>query len=189
MYREFIQRKLSPNENLGIYVAPNLPGSKLGRILNAETSIRPSEVVAFYVDSGLFSTVYFIITTTRCFYAGGSANLENLRGAKADGKRIELMIAAGAGASTQSVKLGDENAANTIARLLDDLAYWDPEKEKAEAQASEEAYSEFEGTALDWLKLRDEVMRTIDMLHERFQDGKLSLIQYEEKKAQLLARL
>jgi hypothetical protein len=39
------------------------------------------------------------------------------------------------------------------------------------------------------LLLRDEVMRTIDMLHERFQDGKLSLIQYEEKKTELLARL
>jgi hypothetical protein len=189
MYREFIQRKLSPNENLGIYVSPNLPGGKLGRILNVETSVKPSEVVAFYIDSGLFSTVYFIITATRCFFGGGSVNLENLRGAKADGKRIELMTAAGAGASTQSVKLGDEQAAALLAKVLDDLAYWDPEKEKATAAASEETYAQFEGTALDWLKLRDEVMRTIDMLHERFQDGKLSLIQYEEKKTELLARL
>lgn len=189
MYREFIQRKLSPNENLGIYVSPNLPGGKLGRILNVETSVKPSEVVAFYIDSGLFSTVYFIITATRCFFSGGSVNLENLRGAKADGKRIELMTAAGAGATTQTVKLGDEQAAALLAKALDDLAYWDPEKEKATAAASEEAYAQFEGTALDWLKLRDEVMRTIDMLHERFQDGKLSLLQYEEKKTELLARL
>jgi hypothetical protein len=188
MYREFIQRKLSPNEGLGIYVSPNLPGSKLGRILNQETAVKPSEVVAFYIDAGLFSTTYFIITMTRCFFAGGSINLENLRGAKADGKRLELLSAAGTGTSAQSVKLSDENAAQILAKVLDDLAYWDPEKEKA-AAPEEAAYAAFEGKAVDWLLLRDEVMRTIDMLHERFQDGKLSLIQYEEKKTELLARL
>ena len=42
---------------------------------------------------------------------------------------------------------------------------------------------------MDWLLLRDEVMRTIDQLYERFQDGKLSLLEYENKKEQLLARL
>lgn len=188
MYREYIQRKLSPNEGLGIYVAPNLPGSKLGRILNKETQVKPSEVVAFYYDSGMFSSSYLIITHTRCFFEGGSAHLENLRGAKADGKRIELTLTAGAGASTQTVKLSDEEAAKTLAALLDDLAYYDPEKEKAEAPAADK-YAQFEGQAIDWLLLRDEVMRTIDMLHERFQDGKLSLIQFEEKKLELLARL
>ena len=85
--------------------------------------------------------------------------------------------------------LSREQATAILAKMLDDLAYWDPEKEKAEAVAPEQAYAQFEGSALDWLLLRDEVMRTIDMLHERFQDGKLSLLQYEEKKTELLARL
>ena len=188
MYRDFILRKLQADENLGIFVAPNLPGAKLGRILNAETSIRPGDVIAFYLDAGLWSTNYLIITNTKCHYPGGSVNLENLRGAKADGKRIEFMISAGSSTNAQYAKVGDEKVAALIAKALDDAAYYDPEAEKALSPDTKK-YAEFEGQAIDWLLLRDEVMRTIDMLHERFQDGKLDLIQYEEKKEELLARL
>jgi len=188
MYRDYIIRKISSNERLGIFVAPNLPGGKLGRILNEETQIRPGDVVAFFVDSGLFSTQYFIITNTKCHFQGGSFDLNTLRSAKADGKHIEFLVTSGSGTDAVRAKIGDEQAANNLARLLDDLAYHDPEAEKASAPDAAK-YSAFEGQALDWLLLRDEVMRTIDMLHERFQDGKLSLIQYEEKKAELLSRL
>ena len=55
MYREFIKRKFPQNEKLGLYVAPNLPGSKLGRILMKETRVRqPGDVAALYLDSGFF---------------------------------------------------------------------------------------------------------------------------------------
>jgi hypothetical protein len=189
MYREFIKRKFPHNESLGLYVAPQLPGSKLGRILMKETRVKqPGDVVAMYLDSGLFSSSHLLLTDTKCFFEGGSFDLETLRSAKAEGKRIEFLISTPG--STQAVwfKSGSEEAATIIARLMDDLAYWDKESE-TETESSPGKYAAFEGSAVDWLLLRDEVMRSIDMLYERFQDGKLSLLEYEEKKTDLLGRL
>ena len=189
MYRDFIKRKFPHNESLGLYVVPNLPGSKLGKILMKETRVKqPGDVVAMYLDSGLFSTTFLILTDTKCYYEGGAFDLETLRGCRADGRTIEFNITGLGSTYSQKFKLADEKAASSLAKLLDDLAYWDKEKEEEIAEDPNK-YKQFEGSALDWLLLRDEVMRTIDMLYERFQDGKLSLLEYEGKKAELLERL
>ncbi|MEM0996913.1 MAG: hypothetical protein AAGN35_07535 [Bacteroidota bacterium] len=189
MYREFIKRKLPHNEKLGLFVAPKLPATKLGRILMKETRVRqPGEVAALHLDSGFFGSTYVILTDDRIFWPDGSLELANIRAASADGKRLEISISSLGSTRTTRLKLGGDEVAAAIAKLLDDLAYFDPEaQEKLDSVRGD--YSEFEGQAIDWLLLRDEVMRTIDMLYERFQDGKLSLIEYEEKKTQLLERL
>lgn len=189
MYRDFIKRKFPHNEDLGLYVSPRLPATKLGKILMKETRVKqPGDVVAMYLDTGFFGGSYVILTATQCFYEGGTLDLETLRGSKADGKTVEFMVSGMGSTYSQRVKLGDEQAATTIAKVMDDIAYWDKEAEDSTAPDPEK-YAPFEGQALDWLLLRDEVMRTVDMLHERFQDGKLSLLEYESKKTELLARL
>ncbi len=189
MYRDFIKRKFPANESEGLYVTPNLGGSKLGRILNKETHIQTGDVVAFYLDSGFFGSTYFVLTNDHGYYPGGQFPLENVRSAESDGKTLTIFIGTLTGATKTQVKLGDSNAATAIAKVLDDLAFHDPEKEADLSEASDDKYAEFEGQAIDWLKLRDEVMLTIDLLHEKFQDGKLSLLEYEGKKADLLNRL
>ncbi len=189
MYREFIKRKFPHNEDIGLFVAPRLPATKLGKILMKENRVKqPSEVIAMYVETGFWGSTYLIVTDTKCFYDGGMFDLETLRSCKADGKTIDFMISGMGSTYSQKVKLGDENAAATIAKVMDDLAYFD--KDAANETAPDpEKYKAFEGQALDWLLLRDEVMRTIDQLYDRFQDGKLSMLEYEGKKAELLARL
>ncbi len=189
MYREFIARKFPYNESEGMYVAPRLPGSKLGRILMRETRVKqPGDVVAMYLDTGLFGSTYFILTDTKAFYDGGEFELERVRSAEADGKSVKVFLGNATGTTATSVRIGDRDVVAAVAKLLDDLAFHDPEK-IADVQKTERDYKEFEGSALDWLLLRDEVMRTIDMLHEKFQDGKLSLLEYENKKSELLGRL
>lgn len=189
MYRDFIKRKFPHNEDQGMYLSPRLPATKLGKILMRETRVKqPSDVVAMYLDTSFFGDTYLLLTDTKCYYDGGTFDLETLRSCKADGKNIEFTVSGVGSSYGQRMKLGDEQAAAAIAKVLDDLAYWDKADEEATAPDPEK-YQQFEGQALDWLLLRDEVMRTVDMLYERFQDGKLSLLEYESKKAQLLARL
>lgn len=189
MYREFIKRKFPHNESMGMYVAPRLPATKLGRILMKETRVKqPGDVAAMHLDSGLFGSTYIILTDDKIFWPDGSLDLANIRDARADGKRIEISVSSLGSAAVTKIKAGSDEAASALAKVLDDVAYFDPNKAD-ELDSTAKDYSEFEGQAIDWLLLRDEVMRTIDMLHERFQDGKLSLIEYEEKKMQLLDRL
>ena len=189
MYRDFIKRKFPHNEDLGLFVAPRLPATKLGKILMQETRVKqPSDVVAMYLDTGFFSSTYLILTDTTCYYQGGTFALETLRSCTASGKQIEFYISGLGSTTSQRISIGSQEAATTLAKVLDDLAYWDKDKEN-ETAPDPEKYTQFEGQALDWLVLRDEVMRTVDMLYDRFQDGKLSLLEYESKKSELLARL
>lgn len=172
-----------------MWVAPQLPGGKLGRILMKETRIaQPGDVVAMYLDSGLFASTYFLFTGTHAFYPDGSIELERVRGAMADGKSLDISLGTNTGLNKVRVKLGDNEAAAAVAKVLDDLAFHDANG-ITETVKPEEAYKKFEGQALDWLLLRDEIMRTIDLLHEKFQEGKLSLLEYENKKSDLLSRL
>ena len=190
MYRDFIQRKFPANESEGLYVAPQLPGSKLGRILMKETRIaQPGDVVAMFLDTGFFGGTYFLLTDTKAYYPGGEFDLERVRNAEADGKNMQIHLGTNTGTSAVRVKLGDSDAASIIAKVLDDLAFHDAGHEQELQNTKRSDYSQFEGQAIDWLLLRDEIMRTIDLLHEKFQDGKLSLLEYENKKLDLLNRL
>jgi hypothetical protein len=189
MYRDFIKRKFPHNEKLGLFVAPKLPATKLGRILMKETRVQqPGEVAAMHLDSGLFGSTYVLLTDNKIFWPDGSLDLANVRSARADGRRVEISISSLGSASVARIKMGSDEVASAFAKILDDIAFFDPESAN-QLDSSRKDYSEFEGQAIDWLLLRDEVMKTIDLLYERFQDGKLSLIEYEEKKSQLLARL
>lgn len=190
MYRDFIIRKFPANESEGLFVAPQLPGAKLGRILMKETRVaQPGDVVAMYLDTGFFGSTYFLLTDTKAFHMDGQFDLERVRSAQADGKHFLVALGTNTGTDQVRVKLGDADAAAAIAKVLDDLAFHDAGKEEILQNTSRSDYRQFEGQAIDWLLLRDEVMRTIDLLFEKFQDGKLSLLEYEGKKQELLDRL
>ncbi|MCS7085291.1 MAG: hypothetical protein RMM53_05855, partial [Bacteroidia bacterium] len=77
-------------------------------------------------------------------------------------------------------------AAVTLARFFEALSA----VPKIESPAIETRdYSSFSADARVWLELRDEILKTIDRLHEAFNAGKISLLEYEDKKAELLRRL
>lgn len=187
MYAEFIRRRFPQNDRLGLYVAPGLPAVKLGKILMKERKVRqPGDVSAMYLNEGVFSSSYILLTDEGCFYDGQNFLWEDCRGAKAEGKQVVVQLNVHGSFTERTMKTGEDEAARIIASVIDNIAHHDPEKDKPQAEAD---YSAFSGTDLDWLRLRDEVMKTIDMLYDKFNDGKLSLIEYEEKKEDLLKRL
>lgn len=189
MYRDFILRKFLTSEKLGFWKRPHLPGGKLGRILASETRIKqPGDVIAMHYSGGTFGKTYLILTETEVYHPNGNFLIEDLKMAERDGREIKVTVNRMGESHIQTVKAKNDEAARLIYKILDDLAYFDPESEGKE-EDPEEKYAAFEGQAIDWLLLRDEVMKTIDLLHERFQDGKLSLLEYDSKKAELLSRL
>lgn len=188
MYAELIKRKFPHNQDLDLYVQPKLPAVQLGKVLAKDTRIAsPSDVVAVHMHGGMFSSSLVILTTDKCFYPGGSFLLEDAREATIDGKSL-VVTANHVGAITNhkfSVK--NEDVARVLRKIFSDIAYYDAKTEKKVEETYENL--EYNPDEINWLKLRDEVMRTIDMLTERFNDGKISLLQFEEKKEELLSRL
>ena len=188
MYADLIKSKFPHNTDLDMYVQPNLPAVKLGKVLAKDTRIAsPSDVVAVHMHGGMFSSSLVILTSEKCFYPDGSFLLEDAKEATMDGKNL-IVTANRLGAISQhkfSVK--DEEAAQVLKKVLSAIAYHDPKMEQKVAATYENF--DYNPAEINWLKLRDEIMRTIDLLTERFNDGKISLLQLEEKKEELLNRL
>lgn len=186
MYADWLKEKFPHDDRAGLYKVPDLPAVKLGRILVKERRISsPNDVVAMHVYGGFFSSGYIIFTKDNCFYDGGSFLLEDVKEFQHKGSACTVFINQKGNLVPHKFKVDNEQVAETFRKLFQALAYYDPKAEKM----VQSDYTGFDGAELDWLKLRDEVMRTIDMLHERFNEGKLSLLEYEEKKQQLLSRL
>ena len=186
MYKEYIKRKFPHSPELDLYVAPKLPGSKLGKVLTKVTRVQsPGDVAAFYYSGGFFGSEYVILTDKNCYHGDGEFLLEDLRGVHIQGENLTVQVNHLGQITDQVLKFGSTEAAETFRKGLNDLKYYDPAAEAAPPPS----YEGFDGAELDWLKLRDEVLKTIDVLAEKFNDGKLSLLEYETKKEQLLARL
>ncbi len=187
-YTAFFSRKFIQNDALGFFKAPQLPAVKLGKILRKDTRVAsPNDVIALVHEESFISSRTLIFTATQCFYEGGVFALEDVKGASADGDTCTLQLNQSGRIASLELRLGTKNAASALADFLADMVYFDPAA-KTEATTAPD-YSAYEKTALDWLLLRDEVMRTIDMLYDRYNDGKLSLLEYESKKEELLSRL
>lgn len=185
MYAELIKSKFPSDESLDLYVAPSLPAVKLGKVLSGETRIKqPGDVVAFHLDAGFFSSSYVVLTADECFYPGSGFRLSEVRDARADGKKVVAYVNLKGSFTEHAMSCGSEGAAKAIARVLTDVG-----GKKEEIKMPEPTYEGFDKNELNWLKLRDEVMKTIDLLNEKFNDGKLSLLEFEDKKADLLSRL
>jgi hypothetical protein len=186
-YSEFIQRRWPNDKRLDFYVKPTLPATKLGKVLARYTKINsPSDVVAFYTFSGFMSGSDIVLTGQGCYYDKGFFWLEDVKGARSDGDKV-VIDANQAGSLTQHrFAAENEEAAKLLASFFDALSY----ESKAEPITSAvNEYKDLNTSEIRWVQLRDEVMLTIDKLHERFQDGKIGLTEYENTKTDLLSRL
>ncbi len=186
MYAQLIKEKFPQDERAELYKAPQLPAVKLGKILRKDRRIAsPTDVLAMHVHDSVFGGNTLILTATTCFYDKGSFLLEDVKEFQVDGGDCTVFANQKGQLVPHRFSVKNEQVAKTLQRLFQDIAYHDP---KAEALVRN-VYEGFSNTELDWLKLRDEIMRTIDMLYARYNDGKLSMLEYEEKKAELLDRL
>jgi hypothetical protein len=186
-FSAIIQKKFPYNEKLGFYVKPNLPAKILGRALNTYTKISsPADVVAFYYFSNMFSSGNVALTGTHLFAPKNSFLLEDIKGAQANKNNVEIMLNQNGNTVRYVLSVQNEEAAQILAKFLEDIAYT-PRGEQIVSAVN--SYEVFEAKELNWLLLRDEVMKTIDMLYDRFNEGKITLLEYEEKKQELLSRL
>lgn len=186
MYADILKEKFPQDEKNGLYKVPQLPAVKLGRILTRDTRISsPSDVVAMHLHSGTFSSSTILITSSTCFYDDGSFLLEDIKEVQIDGNRLTVFANQQTQFVPHSLKTKNDQVAKTLQRIFEGLSRQDPKA----AQIVKQTYEGFSNTELDWLNMRDEIMRTIDMLYDRYNDGKLTLLEYENKKEQLLSRL
>lgn len=186
MYRSYLKSKFPHDERNGLFVTPNMPAVKLGKALMKDRRIAsPNDVIALHVDEGAFSSNYILFTQEKCFYSDGEFLLEDVKEVQLDGKKFTVFANQKGQYLPHQLKAKNEAAAKTLQRVFEGFKSFDPKA----AEMVERTYEGFSNTELDWLNLRDEIIRTIDMLHDRFQEGKLSLVQYEEKKSDLLSRL
>ncbi len=184
-FTELIKRNFPNDERLGFFVKPNIPSGKQGRVLNDFTRLSPGDLVACHTWGNMLGGGSIAFTGTQCFYEKAFFTYEDLKGAEARERLVDVEVNQTGSMIRHTLKCENEEAAKIMARVLDTLAT----QPKADDIVAPADYSKFSASSLSWLELRDEVMRTIDMLYERFQNGKLSLLEYEEKKADLLSRL
>ncbi|MEM7511682.1 MAG: hypothetical protein AAF388_12165 [Bacteroidota bacterium] len=188
MYRTLIREKFPLDENLGLFVFPKLPAVKLGKLLRKDTRISsPNDVLALHIYDSMFSSGSIIFTTDTCFYPKGKFLLEDVRSAKADGDDCIVTTNQQGGLATHTLSTKSKEVAQILTRFLDAVKYFDPEEQQAPLPSYEE--QGFDTSQVKWLEIRDEVMKTIDLLFEKYNDGKLSLLEYEQKKEELLSRL
>lgn len=185
-YTNILKEKFPIDERLGLYKMPHLPAVKVGKILTSETRISsPNDIVAMHLSEGFFSSDYVIFTSDTCYYKGGSFLLEDAREFRFDDEVCNVLVNQKGASVAHKFSVKNVNVAQILQKIFDNLRAYNPDLAQNEAAD----YSKFEGSAIDWLLLRDEVMKTIDLLYEKFNEGKLTLLEYENKKQDLLARL
>ncbi len=188
MYAEVIKSKFPQDEREDMYKVPHLPAVKLGKILRKNTRISsPNDVLALHIFEGLFNSEVIILTPEKCFYNDGSFLWEDVKEFKYEGNDCTILVNRKGKIIPHYFSVKNEQVAKTFQRIFSDIVRHDPTSDIwIKPDYSED---EFRNEEINWLNLRDEVMRTIDMLYDRFNDGKLSMLEYENKKQELLDRL
>ncbi|MEM6767029.1 MAG: hypothetical protein AAF824_03030 [Bacteroidota bacterium] len=188
MYAPLIKEKFPQEEDLGLFVFPKLPAVKLGKLLRKDTRIAsPNDVLALHIYEGMFSSGSVIFTSDTCFYAKGKFLLEDVKGVKVDDDECVITTHQQGALTTHNFSTKNKQVAEILTRFLESVKYYDPQAQQAPPPSYEE--QGFDKTQIEWLTIRDEVMKTIDLLYEKYNDGKLSLLEYEQKKEELLSRL
>lgn len=186
MYADIIKQKFPQDEKNGLYRVPQLPAVKLGKLLIKDTRIAsPNDVLALHVYSSMFSSGAIVLTHERCYYPEGMFEFEDIKEVQLSGSKLTVFANQQTQFIPHPLSVKNEQVAKTLQRIFEQIAHKDA---VAEVLVSK-TYEGYSNTELDWLNLRDEIMKTIDMLYERYNDGKLSLMEYEDKKDELLARL
>ncbi|MEM7655960.1 MAG: hypothetical protein AAF399_07515 [Bacteroidota bacterium] len=188
MYADYFKEKFPQDESNGLYKVPKLPAVRLGKILIKDKRIAsPNDVIAMHYYSSTFSSGVILFTQDKCFFEDGSFLLEDVKEVQIKGRKLTVFANQQAQLIPLQLSAKNDQVAQTLKRILEGASRFDPKAEKLMENTSN--YEQYSTTELDWLNLRDEIMRTIDMLYERYNDGKLSILEYEEKKEELLGRL
>lgn len=186
MYAEIIKEKFPQDEKNGLYRVPQLPAVKLGKLLIKDTRIAsPNDVLALHLYSSMFSSGAIVLTHERCYYPDGFFELEDIKEVQNSGSKLTVFVNQQTQFIPHELPVKNEQVAKTLQRIFEQISHRDA---TAEILVNK-TYEGYSNTELDWLNLRDEIMKTIDMLYERYNDGKLSLMEYEDKKDELLGRL
>jgi hypothetical protein len=187
-YTEAVLRRFPTDAQQGFFAKPNLPSGKLGRALGAYTKLNPGDIIAIHEYGNLFSGGSLAFTAHQLWHPKGFINYEDIRSADSADKDITVQVNQGGTTLPVLLKADSPQAAQLLVNVLDVLSY--PEQGADETEPARDYEQEgFQHTEISWLKLRDEVMKTIDLLHQKFQDGKIGLQEWEDKKADLLSRL
>jgi len=186
MYADLIKEKFPQDEKNGLFRFPKLPAIKLGKLLIKDKRISsPNDVLAMHQFSGFLGDGYLLITADKVYYKGGAFLLEDIKEVQIKGSKMTVFANQQTQFVPHTLSVKNDQVAQTIGRIFESLGNRDPKAEELVSQT----YENYSTTELDWLNLRDEIMRTIDMLYDRYNDGKLSLVEYEDKKDELLSRL
>lgn len=186
-YRALLLRKFPENPILGFYRYPKLPSSLVGRLLGRYPHITsPAEVVAFYHYEKLFGGYEVLFTDTHFYDATAYFPLEDVRGAVPRGTQLIIELNQLGRSIQHRMELGQSTAAEIMQKVFE-LVIHAPKDDLLEG--ARQLYAGLDPASIQWLALRDEVLRTIDLLYERYQEGKLSLIEYETLREDLLRHL
>ncbi|MFW5658977.1 MAG: hypothetical protein ACOCZ8_03235 [Bacteroidota bacterium] len=171
----------------GLYGGKDIPGSKQGRALSAYKDIpTPSAILGVCDYGNMLRGGVHAFTGTMAYTTEGEFPLEELRSVTSSERIVQLTVNAAGQSRVLQIKTESPEAAEMLTRALDRIVY---APKAADLLEEAQDYSDFDPEQIKWLELRDEIMKTIDQLHERFQLGKISLTEYENKKTDLLARL
>ncbi len=187
-FTEVIKRKFPYDEKLEFYVKPNMPAGKLSRALASNSKIQAADIIAFHLYGGLFNSGAVVFTPTLCYFDGKVVRLEDIRAVSKRDKFIQIQVNQGGRFTTNIIKCQNAEAAALLENVFNAIIDA-PRANNLAILVEKKDYSQYSKEAVNWLELRDEVMATIDLLHQKFMDGKISLIEYEDKKTDLLSRL
>jgi hypothetical protein len=187
-FSQVLQPRFPNDGALKLYAAPHIPAAKLGSAMSKYHAIAvPKDVIGVVEYGSLFSGGLHAFTGKMCYHPGGKFALEDMRSVSSHQDRVEVTLNQGGLTSTVFLKVENPNAARLLVNALDAVVF----APKTEDIVPERDYAAegFSPEAINWLELRDEVMKTVDMLYQRFQDGKISLTEWETKRFELLERL
>ncbi|MCX7606576.1 MAG: hypothetical protein N2170_04835 [Bacteroidia bacterium] len=186
-YRILLLRKFPENPTLGFYRHPKLPSSLLGRTLVRFLHVTsPADVVAFYYHERLLRSYEILFTDTHVYDKVAYYPLEDIRGVRRNGRQLVLEISQVGRVVTHLMEVGTPLAAELMERVFE-LIVRAPKEDAIEKVIQMRAG--LNTASIQWLELRDEILRTIDLLHDKYQEGKLSLLEYEMLREDLLRRL
>lgn len=186
-YRVLLLRKFPENPTFGFYRHPKLPSSLLGRTLVRFLHVTsPADVVAFYYQERFLRTYEVLFTDTHVYDKKAYYPLEDIRGVQRRDRQIYLEITQLGRLIVHEMPMGSVIAAELMERVFD-MIVRAPKEDAIEKVIQKRAG--LNPASVQWLELRDEVLRTIDLLYEKYQEGKLSLLEYEMLREDLLRRL
>jgi hypothetical protein len=187
-FTDFIQRKFPNDPRLDFYKKPNFPATKLGKVLSGYTKISsPADVVAFHQYGGMFGSDSIVLTKTHCFYEKGNFSLEDVKSATQQDSKVNVFVNQGGTPIPHTLKTKNEQAAKLLTDFFDDISYLP--KTEAIMQPVLQLSEGLNKDSIQWVELKEEVLRTIDQLNQLFQDGKITLTEYESTKLDLLSRI